>query len=295
MADDPITTDITALAQVDTGFTDADIDDGVSDPINIRNLPTAKLGLGGQQIWTLKNCAEDTASEMYGVVVARREVRVMFAGKVGEGDPEVLCSSEDARAGDPRENAWARGITGDCGTCPMSRPFSADPGRWSPACNLRSHIYAMLPSFTAPMVFDLPPSSHSLVRDYFAGLKAQRIPSWAVYTHFRVAQRTARNGSITYSVVNLQRGEAIPPDYINQMRAASAHWRNLLIPPAQSVPKVPPHIAANRAAHGSPEYAMRDGNVIDANTGEIVATYSDEQAKQREETYAANDLPFEAE
>lgn len=272
-----ITDRYSGLMAPDTGFSEDDLDDGMHDEVNVRNLPTAKLGQGGATVWMLKNAADTAVNELRGVVMARREVRVMFPGKMGQGGSNIpICTSEDGIIGEPRDAGWERGATGDCLSCPMARPFSSGT-QWAPACSLRSHVYAMVEGYRSPVLFDLPPSSHSVVRDYFVALKMGRLPIWAVETVFRVGQRTGNNGKITYSVAKLERGEEVPDGMIEKMREQSRKWREMLIP---SPLAQPPQRPANIAEAG---LEVREGRVVDVETGEIIEQYDPN----------ADDLPFE--
>lgn len=162
-------------------------------------LPRIKTPSGGGLTWEIPSIKGDiSAKELVGIIVHWADYQSFWAIDFDEtgGEPPD-CSSDDGLNG--RGNPG-----GECAICPNNQWGSAGKGAGK-ACRIQRVLYFLMPRSILPMIYQVPPTGYTIIKNFFNGLASEAIPFYGAVVSFALeknkskANKDGKGGNISYS------------------------------------------------------------------------------------------------
>jgi len=189
-----------ALRPATDGLTVADaVRENVgSGGLRASDLARIRVPAGGGLAWDKPDLEQGTvsASEIQGVIVEQRDVRVYWAKAFAGGSEPPQCASDDGENGHGNPG-------GLCADCPLAGfgskviPGQKTKGR-AQACRAMKLLFVLEADSLLPTCIVVPPSSLKAVRQYLVGLTSKARPYWSVETVLTLEKTKSADG-IVYS------------------------------------------------------------------------------------------------
>lgn len=185
--------------------------------IGMLDLERIKVPGGGGLAWTVEAAeGEDAVKHLDGVLILRRDQRLYYARKFGDGDrgpPDCYSLDLERGVGDPG---------GSCAACPLARYGTSvrqdgSPGRGQ-ACRQMNMLFMLRPDALIPSVVAVPPSSLKHIAAYMRRLASSGLTYYRVMTRLGLAKTRSADG-IDYSQIVPERIGDVPEGLLMRVNA----------------------------------------------------------------------------
>ncbi|MGE4274082.1 MAG: hypothetical protein AB7E31_14670 [Desulfitobacterium sp.] len=159
--------------------------------------------------------------ELKAIVLFKQKTRGLWE----EGNQTPLCSSFDGILGTD-----ANGNTRRCAECPQNAWGSGKEGRGK-ACKEMRRMFLLTPDNALPIQISFPPTSISVIDNFFSARLTNRISDIAKQVKFSLTKMS--NNGFIFAVAILKNGDDVPPKEIlavNNLRKKFVDgWKNIAL------------------------------------------------------------------